>query len=217
MLALVRPGEEDLHATDVGGMSNASAIGVRGLCGRGACRVRRPPDPAQARGGRAGPWLVPASLSSRPQPGAWQIVAGRIRPHEKHITRTACAPGARCGASAARPTRRAADLRFRSARNARLAPACPDGRFDRMMTLFLRWRTSRTGRSGRRERALRPVAPPGPARRRAGPRAFSLQFVFYYSRHANLPTRSRFLKSPRARARQPRRAGSRHAAQAVCD
>ena len=112
MLALVRPGEEDLHATDVGGMSNASAIGVRGLCGRGACRVRRPPDPAQARGGRAGPWLVPASLSSRPQPGAWQIVAGRIRPHEKHITRTACAPGARCGASAARPTRRAAVLCF---------------------------------------------------------------------------------------------------------
>jgi len=48
MFALVRPGEEDLHATDVGGMSNASAIGVRGLCGRGACRVRRPPDPARA-------------------------------------------------------------------------------------------------------------------------------------------------------------------------
>ena len=65
MLALVRPGEEDLHATDVGGMSNASAIGVRGLCGRGACRVRRPPDPARARGGRAAPWLAPAGLSSR--------------------------------------------------------------------------------------------------------------------------------------------------------
>ena len=62
MLPLVRPREEDLHATDVGGMSNASVIGVRGLCGRGACRVRRPSDPAQARGGRAAPWLVPASL-----------------------------------------------------------------------------------------------------------------------------------------------------------
>ena len=58
-------GEEDLHATDVGGMSNASAIGVRGLCDRGACRVRRPPDPARARGGRAAPWLAPAGLSSR--------------------------------------------------------------------------------------------------------------------------------------------------------
>ena len=43
MLELERPGEEDLHATDVGGMSNASTIGVRGLCDRGACRVRRPP------------------------------------------------------------------------------------------------------------------------------------------------------------------------------
>ena len=43
MLALVHPGEEDLHATDVGGMSNASAIGLRGLCDRGACRVRRLP------------------------------------------------------------------------------------------------------------------------------------------------------------------------------
>ena len=43
MLALVRAGEEDLHATDVGGMSNASAIGLRGLCDRGACRVRRLP------------------------------------------------------------------------------------------------------------------------------------------------------------------------------
>ena len=43
MLALARPGEEDLHATDEGGMSHASAIGVRGLCDRGACRVRRPP------------------------------------------------------------------------------------------------------------------------------------------------------------------------------
>ena len=108
----------------------------------------------------------------------WQIVAGRVRPHEKQIRRTARAPGARCGASAARPTRRAADLRFRSARNARLAPACPDGRFDRMMTLFLRWRTSRTGRSGRRERARRPAAPPGPARRRAEPGAFSLHLCF---------------------------------------
>ena len=76
--------------------------------------------------------------------GAWQIVAGRVRPLEKTIRRTARAPGARCGASGARPTRRAADLCFRSARNARLAPACPDGRFDRMMTLFLRWRTSKT-------------------------------------------------------------------------
>ena len=42
MLALVRPGEEDLHATDVDAMRNASAIGVRGLCDRGACCVRRP-------------------------------------------------------------------------------------------------------------------------------------------------------------------------------
>ena len=108
-------GEEDLHATDVGGMSNASAIGMSGMCGRGACRVRRPPDPARARGGRAAPRLVPAGLPSRPQPGAWQIVAGRVRPHEKHISRTACAPGARCGTSGARPTRRAADLRFSSA------------------------------------------------------------------------------------------------------
>ena len=40
-LARARPGEE--HATDGGGVSNASAIGVRGLCDRGACRVRRPP------------------------------------------------------------------------------------------------------------------------------------------------------------------------------
>ena len=62
MLALARPGEEDLHATDEGGMSHASAIGVRGLCDRGACCVRRPPDPARARGGRAGPWLVPAGI-----------------------------------------------------------------------------------------------------------------------------------------------------------
>ena len=42
-LARVRPGEEHLHATDGGGVSNASAIGVRGLCDRGACRVRRLP------------------------------------------------------------------------------------------------------------------------------------------------------------------------------
>ena len=75
---------------------------------------------------------------------AWQIVAGRVRPHEKQIRRTARAPAARCGASGARPNRRASDLCFRSARNARLAPACPDGRFDRMMTLFLRSGTSRT-------------------------------------------------------------------------
>ena len=127
MLPLVRPREEDLHATDVGGMSNASAIGVRGLCGRGACHVRRPPDPAQARGGRAAPWLVPAGLPPRPQPGAWQIVSGRVRPHEKHITRTACAPGARCGASAARSRRRAADLCFRGASSAGLVPA-PSGK-----------------------------------------------------------------------------------------
>ena len=32
----------------------------------------------------------------------WQIVAGRVRPPEKQIRRTARAPGARCGASAAR-------------------------------------------------------------------------------------------------------------------
>ena len=43
MLALVRPGEEDLHATDVDAMRNASAIGVRGLCTRDVCRVRRSP------------------------------------------------------------------------------------------------------------------------------------------------------------------------------
>ena len=112
LLALVRPGDEDLHATDVGGMSNASAIGVRGLCGRGACRVRRPPDPARARGGRAVPWLVPPASWPPVATGAWQIVAGRVRPHENIWPRTARAPGARCGASGARSTRRAADLSF---------------------------------------------------------------------------------------------------------
>ena len=96
------------------------------VAARAACDAR-PPDPARARGGRAAPWLVPASLSSRPQPGAWQIVSGCVRPHEKHITRTACAPGARCGASAARRTRRAADLCFRGPSSAGLAPA-PSGK-----------------------------------------------------------------------------------------
>ena len=100
-------GEEDLHATDVGGMSNASAIGVRGLCGRGACHVRRPPDPAQARGGRAAPWLVPASLSSRPQPGV-----GRSRP---------VAFGRTKNISRARPAHQARD----AAREPRGRPAVP--------------------------------------------------------------------------------------------
>ena len=134
-----------LHTpTDAGGVSDASAIGVRGLCDRGACRVRRPPDPAPARGGRAAPWLVPPASWPPVATGAWQIVAGRVRPHEKHITRTACAPGARCGARAARSTRRADENGFQGASSAGLAPACPDGRIDRMMTRFLRWRTSRT-------------------------------------------------------------------------
>ena len=55
-LARVRPGEEHLHATDGGGVSNASAIGVRGLCNRSACRMRCPPacDSSSSRGtGRA--------------------------------------------------------------------------------------------------------------------------------------------------------------------
>ena len=50
--------------------------------------------------------------------GAWQIVVGRVRPHENIWPRTTCAPGAGCGASSTRSTRRAADLRFRSARAA---------------------------------------------------------------------------------------------------
>ena len=54
--------------------------------------------------------FLPASRNDTT--GAWQIVDGRVRPHEKHIKRTARAPGARCGASAARPTRRAAVYRF---------------------------------------------------------------------------------------------------------
>ena len=39
MLPLVRPGEEDLHATDVGGMSNASVIREAGcaVAARAAC------------------------------------------------------------------------------------------------------------------------------------------------------------------------------------
>ena len=51
-LARVRPGEEHLHATDGGGVSNASAIGVRGLCNRSACRMRCPPacDSSSSRG-----------------------------------------------------------------------------------------------------------------------------------------------------------------------
>ena len=101
-----------------------------------------PPDPARARGDVPRHGL--SLLASSQKNWAWQIVAGRVRPHEKQIRRTARAPVARFGTSAARRTRLAADLCFRSARNARLAPACPDGRFDRMMTLFLRWRTSRT-------------------------------------------------------------------------
>ena len=104
MLALVRAGEEDLHATDVGGMSNASAIGVRGLCGRGACRVRRPPDPARARGGRAAPWLAPAGLSSRPNLGlgrSWPVAFGRT----KNISRARPAHRARDAARAPRDRR----------------------------------------------------------------------------------------------------------------
>ena len=122
---------------------------MRARSGRADCALvtravydAHPPDPARARGDvpRHGLSLL---ASSQKKLG----LADRLRARSaarKHMPRTACAPGARCGASAARPTRRAADLRFRSARNARLAPACPDGRFDRMMTLFLRWRTSRT-------------------------------------------------------------------------
>ena len=96
-------GEEDLHATDVGGMSNASAIGVRGLCDRGACRVRRPPDPARARGGRAAPWLAPAGLSSRRN---WGLAdRGRSRSAAR---KTYHAHGLRTG-RAMRRERRAAD------------------------------------------------------------------------------------------------------------
>ena len=69
--------------------------------------------------------FLPASRNDTT--GAWQIVSGRVRPHEKHITRTACAPGARCGASAARSRRRADELCFRGASSAGLAPA-PSGK-----------------------------------------------------------------------------------------
>ena len=122
---------------------------MRARSGRADCALvtravydAHPPDPARARGDVPRHGL--SLLASSQKNWAWQIVAGRVRPHEKQITRTARAPVARLGTSAARRTRLAADLCFRSARNARLAPACPDGRFDRMMTLFLRWRTSRT-------------------------------------------------------------------------
>ena len=122
---------------------------MRARSGRADCALvtravydAHPPDPARARGDVPRHGL--SLLASSQKNWAWQIVAGRVRPHEKQIRRTARAPVARFGTSAARRTRLAADLCFRSARNARLAPACPDGRFDRMMTLFLRWRTSRT-------------------------------------------------------------------------
>ena len=74
-----------LHTpTDAGGVSNASAIGVRGLCDRGACRVRRPPAcDARARGGRAAPrLLVPASLPSQAVGGpgrSWPGAFGRTK------------------------------------------------------------------------------------------------------------------------------------------
>jgi hypothetical protein len=84
LLALVRPGEEDLHATDVGGMSNASAIGVRGCAiARRVCRVRRPNliqlelEEDVPRHGLSS-WPPVATH----KPGAWQIVVGRVRPHE---------------------------------------------------------------------------------------------------------------------------------------
>ena len=74
LLALVRPGEEDLHATDVGGMSNASAIGVRGcaIAARAACDAHLIQLELEEDVPRHG-------LSSWPpvathKPGAWQIV-----------------------------------------------------------------------------------------------------------------------------------------------
>ena len=139
-------------------------------------------------GPRRGVLSPPASLVASRR-GAWQIVAGRVRPPEKQIRRTARAPGARCGASGARPTRRAADLRFRSGRAALRRPRRPEGRARaasaRRLGRGAARRRARRG-SGEREGAHRPVAAAGAARRRRGPAAFSLQFVFYYSRYRKL-------------------------------
>jgi hypothetical protein len=182
---LARACAGDEHLVKGGGVSGASASGVRGLCDRGARRGRRPPARASSRsmgdGPRRGVWSLPASLVASRR-GAWQIVAGRVRPPEKQIRRTARAPGARCGASGARPTRRAADLRFRSGRAALRRPRRPEGRARaasaRRLGRGAARRRARRG-SGEREGAHRPVAAAGAARRRRGPAAFSLQFVFY--------------------------------------
>ena len=184
-MARARAGEE--HLVRGGGVSGASASGVRGLCDRGARRGRRPPARASSRSRGTG--RAAASCPCQPlvasRRGAWQIVAGRVRPPEKQIRRTARAPGARCGASGARPTRRAADLRFRSGCAALRRPRRPEGRARAASARRLGRGAARRrarGRSGEREGAHRPVAAAGAARRRRGPAAFSLQFVFYYSR-----------------------------------
>ena len=145
-MALVRPGEEDLHATDVGGMSNASAIGVRGCAiARRVPRATPKLDPARARGGRAAPWLV--LLASRRDPQTWGLADRRrsrsaARKHiASHDLRTRCGMRHELLAVDAPCRRKAFSKRPQRKTGAR---ACPDGRFDRMMTLSPRWSTSRT-------------------------------------------------------------------------
>ena len=156
------------------------ARAVRSRCAARASPARPRQLALEGDGPRRGVLSPPASLVASRR-GAWQIVAGRVRPLEKQIRRTARAPGARCGASGARTTRRAADLCFRSARAALRRPRRPEGRARAASARRLgrgaaRRRVRR--RSGRREGAHRPVAAPGAARRRRGPEAFSSHLCF---------------------------------------
>ena len=101
-----------------------------------------PPDPARARGDvpRHGLSLLASSQKKLGLADRLRARSAARKTNHSHSLRT----GRAMGASAARSTRRAEYLRFRSARNAGRRPRRPEGRFDRMMTLFLRWRTSRT-------------------------------------------------------------------------
>ena len=92
-LARARPGEEHLRATEGGGVSDASASGVRGLCDRGARRVRRPPARASSssRGtGRAAASCPRRRLSSRAAGGLGRSWPGAFgRPKNKSGARPA--------------------------------------------------------------------------------------------------------------------------------
>ena len=137
MLALVRPGEEDLHATDVGGMSNASVIGEAGcaVAARAACDALLIQLELEEDVPRRGLSLLAFRRDRNLGLGRTGPVGFGRTKKKNH------AHGLRTG-RAMRHERRASDaprgrFAFFERLNAKLAPACPGGRIDRMMTRFL--------------------------------------------------------------------------------